>query len=178
MIMNTDEYERQKANRLAKQIIGEEPIDRHVVMHKSSSFTTINTIDLQSVEKCVIQITRDFCYLKRVTDSHYREPTRAAVRSWILKWIHEKKLENRVVPIKRGPGVVRAGRPTERVVDPRRVRFMFLSHKKYDLKINQPGWQGPMRDARGVCPKRGKYKRGKLTLIQRIFRLIKKILGL
>ena len=68
--------EMNRADKLARQIIGLEPLDtqRKVIVY-----------DLKSVEKCVTEVIQNFCYLKRATNRHYQEPTRGAVRTWILK---------------------------------------------------------------------------------------------
>jgi len=124
----------ERADKLARQIIGLEPVDRHTQRK-------VIVYDLKSVEKCVTEVIQNFCYLKRASNKHYQEPTRGAVRAWILKWVADGELESKVIPMPKGSGRMRKGKPTHRVVDPQRVRILFLSHKKYDLKVNQPGWE-------------------------------------
>tara|TARA_Y100000004_G_scaffold80752_2_gene90765 strand:+ start:3341 stop:3826 length:486 start_codon:yes stop_codon:yes gene_type:complete len=154
--------EREKADKLAAQIVGKLPLDKHLTYHRHR----VIDYDLQAIEKCIKQIKQDFCYLKRATDRFYREPTECAIRTMILNWVRNGKLDNQILPVASGSGKMRKGKPTHRVVNPNKVRLLFLSHRKFDLKINQPGWQGEL-------PNRGTKKvRQRLSLVKRIIRWI------
>lgn len=137
--------EKERADRIARQIIGAEPIVGHEV-------------DFMSIEKVVRSIKDDFCYMKSKAEGYYREPTSASISNFIYRWRKRGILESKSIK------VPTLGIPAEKpavtyCVNPHQVRELFLSHPKFDLKVNQPGWQRARKCTTKVKKKPTLWKR-------------------
>lgn len=137
--------EKERADRIARQIIGAEPIGGHEV-------------DFMSIEKVVRRIKVEFCYMKSKAEGYYREPTMASISNFIYRWRKRGILESKDIR------VPTLGVPAEKpsvtyCVNPSQVRALFLSHPKFDLKVNQPGWQSARKCTTKARKKPNLWKR-------------------
>ena len=139
----------------ADQIIG---VDPNIYRHKED-------IDWQSLDKATAEIKETMCYMKN--KGIYREASFAAIRAQIYKWGNAGEID--VFRAK----WTRTNRGTT-LVNPTEVRIKFLSHPKWDLKVNQPDYNPQVLLVNRAG---GKRKKTKTSVLQWALKLIRKILS-